>query len=46
MKQAITTVLDLCGIALLVAGIALIYIPAAFLAAGMGLLAISWRASK
>lgn len=46
MRKWLTTALDLCGASLIVAGVALIWVPAAFLVAGAGLLLISWRASQ
>ena len=39
----VTTLLDLLGLALIVASIALIYLPAAGIIAGAGLIIISWR---
>ncbi len=46
MRKLVTTALDLAGAGLIVAGIALVWVPAAFVAAGVGLLLISWRASE
>lgn len=46
MKEALTTALDLVGVALLVVGFGLIYVPAAFLVAGIGCLLVSWRATR
>lgn len=39
----LTTVLDLCAVALVVLGIALLSIPAALIVAGVGIGAISWQ---
>jgi len=41
-----TTVLDLCGGALLVAGVYFVYWPAALILAGLLLLVVSWKASR
>ncbi len=38
-----TSLLDLAGAGLVVAGIALVFVPAAFIAAGVALLAMSYR---
>ncbi|WP_202129076.1 hypothetical protein [Pseudarthrobacter sp. ATCC 49987] len=46
MPAWLTTVLDLLGAALIVAGIAMVFVPAAFAVAGAACLAISWRASR
>ncbi|MHA7275358.1 hypothetical protein ACX80O_02325 [Arthrobacter sp. Hz1] len=46
MKDVGTTILDLLGVALIVAGFVLIYVPAAFLVAGVGCLAVSWRVAN
>lgn len=46
MKKHLTTALDVAGSALIVAGVSLIWIPAAVILAGVGLLLISWRASQ
>lgn len=40
--KILTTVLELLALALIVTGVALIWIPAAFIAAGVGLGAIAW----
>lgn len=45
MRKWLTTALDICGAALIVAGVALVWVPAACVVAGAGLLVISWRAS-
>lgn len=45
MHRILTTLLDLAGASAIVAGVALIYIPAALIVAGLAVLAISWRAS-
>lgn len=42
----LTTFLDLLGIALIVAGVALVYVPAAFIVAGCLALAASYRAAQ
>ena len=46
MKALLTTVLDVLGIALVVAGVALLSIPAAFIVAGLALLLVSWSAAQ
>lgn len=46
MRKWLTTALDLAGAMLIVAGVALVWMPAAFIVAGAGLLLISWRASQ
>ncbi|MHA7292617.1 hypothetical protein [Arthrobacter sp. HLT1-21] len=46
MKEVGTTILDLLGVTLIVAGVVLIYVPAAFLVAGAGCLAVSWRVAN
>lgn len=43
VKSALTTSLELGGLGLLVAGAWLIFVPAAFLVAGAGCLAIAWQ---
>lgn len=39
----LTTVLDVLGAVLIVAGVALLSVPAALVVAGVALLAVSWR---
>jgi hypothetical protein len=46
MPAWLTTILDLLGAALIVAGIAMVFVPAALAVAGLACLAISWRASR
>ena len=46
MRAWVTTILDVVGAALIVAGIALVFVPAALAVAGLACLAISWRASR
>ena len=46
MRPWVTTVLDVAGAALIVTGIALVFVPAALAVAGVACLAISWRASR
>lgn len=41
--RKLTTVLDLLGLALVVAGVALLSVPVAFIVAGAVLLVLSWR---
>jgi hypothetical protein len=43
--SVLTTVLDVLGAALIVAGVALFSVPAALVVAGAALLAVSWRMS-
>lgn len=45
MLRIVTTLLDLAGVAAIVAGVYLVSLPAALIVAGIGALAISWRAS-
>lgn len=42
MNQVITTLLELIGLALIVAGIALISVPVSLIVAGIGLIAVSY----
>lgn len=46
VRTMVTTALDVLGACLVVAGVALVSIPAAFVVAGAGVLAASWRASR
>lgn len=46
LRAIATTLLELAGIALIVAGIALISVSAALVVAGVALLTISWRATR
>lgn len=39
----LTTLLEVAGAALIVAGVAFVFWPAALIVAGAGLLAVSWR---
>lgn len=41
-----TTALDVLGGGLVVFGVALVFVPAALVLAGVGVLAASWRASR
>lgn len=43
LRTILTTALDLTAGALISCGAALIYTPAAFIVAGVALLAVSWR---
>ena len=43
MSKHLTTVLDGLGVALVVVGVALVFVPAAFMVAGLALLGISWQ---
>lgn len=43
LREIVTTLLELIALALIVVGVALIYIPAAFIAAGAGLGVYAWR---
>lgn len=45
-RTMLTTLLDIAGAVAIVAGVALIYVPAALIVGGLAALAISWRASK
>lgn len=42
-RTVLTTALDFAAAALAVAGVAFIYVPAAFIAAGAALCVVSWR---
>jgi hypothetical protein len=46
MAAWLTTLLDLAGAALIVTGLALVFVPAAFVTAGAACLLISWRAAR
>jgi hypothetical protein len=41
MPDKVTTAIEICGAALIVAGIALVWVPAAVMAAGASLLVLS-----
>jgi hypothetical protein len=45
MRRYLTTLLDLAGVSAIVGGVYLVSLPAALIVAGLGLLAMSWRAS-
>lgn len=45
IRLAITTLLDLTGAGLVVGGVALVYVPASLVVAGVAVLAISWKAT-
>ena len=45
MKDLFTTLLDLSAAGLIVAGVALVSVPAAMVLGGLAMLAISWKAS-
>lgn len=42
-RALLSYLLDLVAVALVVAGVALIYVPAAFITAGAALIVVSWR---
>jgi len=44
--RLVTTLLELVAVASIVAGCALVYVPVAFIVAGVLLLAMSWRANR
>ena len=44
--RALTTALDLIGAAAVVAGVALVFVPAAVMLGGVALLLISWRLTR
>lgn len=46
MPAWLTTLFDLLGAALIVTGLALVFVPLAFVAAGAACLLISWRAAR
>jgi len=45
-KNTLTSLIDLAGAGLIVTGIALVFVPAAFVAAGVALLAISYAQNR
>lgn len=46
MREIITTIAELVGAALIVAGVACISIPAALVAAGVGCIILSWSVTR
>lgn len=46
MRQVLTTAAEVCGLGLVVAGVWLVFVPAALMVAGLGLVALSWGASR
>lgn len=44
--RVVTTVLDLAGAALVVAGVAVVWWPAALVVGGVGCLVASWRLAR
>ena len=46
MREVLTTVLDVIGVAALAVGAAMIFRPAGLMLAGAALLAMSWRLSR
>jgi len=44
--RLLTTLIELVAVALIVAGLELVYIPLALVVAGLLLLAISWRVNR
>ena len=44
--KALTTALDLIGVAAVVTGVALIFVPAAVILGGVAVLLISWRLTR
>jgi len=46
MREILTTLAELAGAALIVAGIACISIPAALVAAGVGCIILSWSVTR
>jgi len=46
MREAATTLLEIVGIAAVVTGVALIFIPAAFITAGLGAVLLSWSLNR
>lgn len=45
MKK-ITTALELVGVAAIITGVALVWVPAAFIVGGLGLFALSWALTR
>lgn len=46
MRDLVTTAAELAGLGLIVAGVWLMFMPAALIVAGVGALALSWGASR
>ena len=46
MRDVLTTLADLAGVALVIGGIALVSVPAALVALGAAVLLASWRVSR
>jgi hypothetical protein len=44
--RVLTTVLEFVGLALVVTGVTLLSIPAAFIVGGLGLVLVSWRLTR
>lgn len=45
-ERVVTTVLELAGAGLVVAGVALVFVPAAFIVGGVALLGISYNLTR
>ena len=45
-KDTITTIAEVLGAVLIVAGVAMLYVPAAFVAAGISLFGLSWATNR
>ena len=46
MRDIATTILELAGFGLIVAGVFMVFIPAAFIVAGAGAIVLGWRFSR
>jgi hypothetical protein len=46
MRERITTIAEAVGASLIVAGVGIVSIPAALIAAGIALIVISWAANQ
>jgi hypothetical protein len=46
VKDVLTTVLELLGLAAIVYGVALVFVPAAWIAAGAGLVLVGWLVGR
>lgn len=46
MRDLITTAAEVVGLGVIVAGVWLVFMPAALIAAGVGVLALAWGASR
>lgn len=45
-RNTLTTIAELVGVVSIVAGVAMLFVPAAFIVAGISLVALSWAANR